>query len=78
MSGTVALQLDLSCNSKPHKNVSDSRVVVQYAERPYINCSFQVMHVRMHEWPIGMKLRFVFGAIIHQSYLTSSSNTENK
>ena len=76
VSGAVALQLDLSCNSKPHKNVSNSRAVIQYAERPYITCSFQLMHVRRHKWLIRKKLRWVFGTITHQSYFASSSNTE--
>ena len=50
MSVTVALQLDLSCDSIKHtRNISDSREVIQYAERPYMTCSFQVIHVSMHK-----------------------------
>ena len=78
VSGTVALQLDLSCNSKPHKDVSDSRVVIRYAEHPYMTCSFPIMHVSMHKWLIRKRLRCVFGAIACQLYLIYSSNTENR
>ena len=59
------------------RNVSDSRAVVPYAERPYITCSFQAMHVSTHKWLIRKTLHCIFGAITRQSYFTSSSNTEN-
>ena len=45
MSGAVALQLNFSCYSKPHKNVSDCRAVIGYAEHLCMSCSFQVVLV---------------------------------
>ena len=56
------------------RNVSNSTAVVQYAERPYMTCSFQVMHVRMYKWLVGKRLQCMLGAIIRLSYVASSSN----
>ena len=69
MSGALALQSDLSCNSINHtKNVSDSRAVVHYAERPYATST--------HKWLIRKRLRCVFGTITHESFLACSSTQE--
>ena len=68
----VTLPLDLSCNSKPHKNIFDGRTVVHYAEHPYMTCSFQVTQVNMHKYLIRKRLQCMFEVITHQSYFTSS------
>ena len=62
VSGVVALQSNLSYKSKPHKNVSDNRAVVQFAECPYTCMTYNVlvMCVCMHKWVIGKKLLHVW------------------
>ena len=60
------------------RNVSNRGAVVQYAECSYTTCRFQVMHGSTRKQLIRKRLRSLFGAITYQSYLASSSNTENR
>ena len=50
VSGAVALQLDVSCNSINHASkVSNGRAVVRQAECSHTICSFQVIRVSKHK-----------------------------
>ena len=49
MSGAIAFRLDLSCNSKPQRDVSYSRAVFRYVQHPRMFCSFQIICVKVHK-----------------------------
>ena len=57
------------------KDAFDSRAVVKMS---LYDLYFQVMCVSTHKWLIRKRLWCMFGAITHQLYLTSGSNTENR
>ena len=55
-------------------DISYSRAVIQYVERPYTTCSCRVMSVSMYKYCIVRQLWCVFGPITRQLYLTYNSN----
>ena len=49
MFGAITRHSYLTCSSNQEKDISDSRVVIEYIERPYITGTFRVMHVSIQK-----------------------------
>ena len=64
---TVALQSDLSCNSKPHKEVFYSRTIVLYICRTSISdlythkCRIGINETAKHVWSFNSSIPPVYG-----------------
>ena len=72
----IVIQWYTLLHLKPHPLWTFRFLCASYA--PDMTCSFQVMHVSMHKWCIGKRLRRVLRVITCHFYLASSSNTEDK